>query len=402
MPQIFMYNTYHGDCFRIDDGNRNLVVDFGIHRCSKITGKGMPSSGCRDIICDRIWSDLTSVIKDTKHPMDILITHFHEDHIYGLTYRLTHKKGIPFQFDILYMPDIFSREVSTPAISLILLEELLSGYYLKGSKCNLCELCKFLCKGVYHVRLLKRKDIIPGYGYQVLWPNIDTLQPNIDSLIENLSLAGKSYFRELFSIATDISNSVTALSRMEGISPQDPHVSSLFQTFRQLQERLELMQGKFDWNKESSLVQLNKTGNWISIVFHNAVCGDENLLFTGDIEFKYMDIISKDTELPLHPHYKYIKIPHHGTDTNHYVDFHDFDPEVLMIPSGLSSSVSMISSKYSTLASHTPIPHIFCSNCNHCESYGKGPSGKCLCQKRTIIFSSPEVAAGIANKKLVT
>lgn len=50
---IYMYNTWFGDCFRINNNGSNLWVDFGIH--SKST---FPRGLTRDDIHRRVASDI--------------------------------------------------------------------------------------------------------------------------------------------------------------------------------------------------------------------------------------------------------------------------------------------------------------------------------------------------------
>lgn len=312
----------------------------------------------------------------------MLVTHFHEDHIYGLIYLWKNpgKFSSPF-FQTFYMPDIFSGKIATPATSIILLEELLSGYYSKRGSCNLCQLCQFLCGNVYHVQLLKRGDKFFSSKYQVLWPDIDYLKPKFEKLFRSLSTGGQKHFQDLFTIAEELSKAILRLTEhgSEDLSP----------TLADLQNRLETLQASFDWNKKSpSLIPLKDIGDWASIVFHN-VDDKSSFLFTGDAEASHIRRMMRLIDIPMHKKYKYIKLPHHGT-ISHYVDFRKFHPEIFMAPSGMLGSDKLggkICRQYSSQTVWRPLtaPHMFCSNSGWCEVANKNA---CTCDHGTLIFSS--------------
>ena len=74
--RIRMYNVGFGDCFCIRDRKGSLLVDFGAVN-SKIEGRP------RREVFDVIISDLTTIRKK-----NLLLTHFHPDHVSGLLYMM--------------------------------------------------------------------------------------------------------------------------------------------------------------------------------------------------------------------------------------------------------------------------------------------------------------------------
>lgn len=373
---ITMYNVYLGDCFRIDNDSSHLVVDFGIHRSSSL-----PYPLTRKNICEAVLDDLRQFKR-----LDMLVTHFHEDHIYGLIYMMKSYRH-SLEFHTLYIPDIFSNTISTKAIPLILLEELLSGYYLGNAECNLCQFCKAICRSVDHICFIKRGVQFCRNQYTALWPEIDSLEKKYDSLIKELSLDQKEFYRELRRIAAGITSIVRSLTGggnegyREMREQHQEQLSNLESQLKDLYETIDLTED------ERKMIQANNIENWASIVFHNAVDCEQNILFTGDLEKRFMKKIISAKDIPLYQKYWCIKLPHHGTST-YYVDFYQYNPAVFMVPSGKCPGVNKISTRYLTSTAHRSVkrPYMYCSNCNWCEAWE--PGKKCECSpNRTIIYS---------------
>ena len=370
---ITMYNVYHGDCFCIDDDSDHLVVDFGIDKGSTLPGL---------LTCEDICQSILEDFKQFEN-LDILVTHFHEDHIYGLIYMMKAYTA-PAMFRTLYIPDIFSGRISTKAIPLLLLEELLSEYYLEKGKCNLCQFCKAICGSVDHICLLKRGMLFCQHKYKALWPDVDFLENEYDKLIKEFSLEQKEFYQELVRIAADLTSIVRSQVgenwRQREIHGQ--HLIYLESQLRELYEKIDLTP------KEREKIKANGIGNWASIVFHNTMDGEENLLFTGDLDKRFLQKIVDAKDIPLHQQYRYIKLPHHGTKT-HYIDFYRYNPAVFMVPNGKCKNVGNISSLYLSSINYPKVkrPYMYCANCNCCEVWD--PVKKCKCMpNRKIIYSS--------------
>ena len=85
-----MYNVGFGDCFCIRDRKSSLLVDFGAAN-SKIEGRP------RREVFDVIISDLTTIRKK-----NLLLTHFHMDHLSGLLYMMK-KKDISVDLSLIHI-----------------------------------------------------------------------------------------------------------------------------------------------------------------------------------------------------------------------------------------------------------------------------------------------------------
>ena len=93
-----------------------------------------------------------------------------------------------------------------------------------------------------------------------------------------------------------------------------------------------------------------------------------------------------DGRIPLHEHYWCIKVPHHGTQ-GHYFDFSQYEPENMLISNGIHFANSKKESKelrtsplYGGLF-YIPDTHMYCSNCDCCDSYENG----CSCKEADVI-----------------
>ena len=129
----------------------------------------------------------------------------------------------------------------------------------------------------------------------------------------------------------------------------------------------------------------------ISLAFQNTSDSELNLLFTGDVQPQYMKMIVEDYDgkIPLHEHYWCIKVPHHGTES-HFFDFSRFSPENMMIPNGAyydnskkKSKNQRTSMQYGGLF-YINDAHMYCSNCDCCDSYENG----CSCREYDVISPS--------------
>ena len=141
------------------------------------------------------------------------------------------------------------------------------------------------------------------------------------------------------------------------------------------------------WLNENQ-INLRQFKHKISIVFQNARDGELNLLFTGDAQPEHLKMIAEnyDGKLPLYEHYWCIKVPHHGTQ-GHYFDFSQYEPENMLISNGIHFANSKKESKelrtsplYGGLF-YIPDTHMYCSNCDCCDSYENG----CSCKEADVI-----------------
>ena len=96
--KVRMYNVGFGDCFCLRDRKKSLLVDFGTNN-SRIEGRP------RREIFDVIISDLSTI-----KSKNLLLTHFHMDHLSGLLYMMK-KKDISVDFGKNFIfPMFFSKK----------------------------------------------------------------------------------------------------------------------------------------------------------------------------------------------------------------------------------------------------------------------------------------------------
>ena len=110
--KVRMYNVGFGDCFCLRDRKKSLLVDFGTNN-SRIEGRP------RREIFDVIISDLSTI-----NCKNLLLTHFHMDHLSGLLYMMKNRDS-SLDFGKIYLPDVFSKEEMSRTLVLLLLADLL-------------------------------------------------------------------------------------------------------------------------------------------------------------------------------------------------------------------------------------------------------------------------------------
>lgn len=363
---IYMYNVKFGDCFQLADDlyPDGLVVDFG----------SLSALGSQfDKIVDHF---------DSTKPKKILISHYHLDHLSGLLYMMTN--GLVYKFSEILIPDIFSTRGLQRAIVLLYLNDFLESCNMprrgRGTKYTLLEFATYLCANPLKVRLLKRSDKFDACT--VLWPDEKHIVKYADELLllfDNSS----AFVKELTDISDITAHLITTLIESGTNTISERHQETLLT----IRTRLDNLSRHHDLQYQllRYQTQLTSFGHTVNVVFHNSVNGDNNFLFTGDIEKKDMKIIEvntdKNPELDLHMEYKYIKIPHHGTSA-HFYDYTRYLPKNILISNGKSRVLNsyMIASDYSKLYSTTT--KLYCSNCNFCEAWATS----CRCTNRQIIW----------------
>ncbi len=375
--KIKVYNAYFGDCIVLEDTNdgSNLLVDFGIHYFSDVPY----IYGKRDGLTHAIADNIINCYSDGN--TSLLITHFHEDHISGLIHmykngRMNHKRI----FNNVYIANIWNNSF---AVASCLLEEMLLEYELRKSSLprttvSLFDLLDFLSTDVYRIKLLKRGDLFENGKYVTLWPVIDEddKMNNISEIIQSLGLTESNFEDELVLLAENLCNFVTQIlldyNRRYSESNENLYISRTIHGMRQTYNDLlfNLEKNILDFEKYDLLnvqkEKLNKLNHKYNIVFQNNIFGNENVLFTGDIEVKQMNEIAKANDIILHNKYKYIKIPHHGTKA-HYFDFSKYKPKYVIITNGKVITKDLDSYKISSGYGRLKAIHL-CANSNHCSN----------------------------------
>ena len=387
---ISMYNTWFGDCFELKNDTQKLFVDFGIHKDSPIHCPNIAGvTRTREVA----HNEISLEIQKAKGA-DFLLTHYHEDHFSGLLYMYNNSAVFSSPiFNTVYIPDVWNTPNSTTTVSLLLLEELLKNSRISGhpGTPNLMELIKYLCGGAKNLILTKRGTPIAFNNSIALWPDPEKINHTAQRYYERL--LERPHLREILSELTPIAIELRERVLWMVSSEEYARTEQTTNAFLSIESRLSSLSERFrfvltDQSYTEDCIRLNKFGNTISIVFHNKENSQNNYLFTGDITKGHLNRISKnyDGKHPLHSHYKYIKIPHHGTD-NHYFDFSVLHPEIIMIPNGECCNDSYkISRKYCTSCSPTGLPRVYCSNCNWCAANPGRQYATGTCILRQLVF----------------
>ena len=426
--RIRMYNVGFGDCFCIRDRKSSLLVDFGAAN-SKIEGRP------RREVFDVIISDLTTIRKK-----NLLLTHFHPDHVSGLLYMMRYRRDA-YEFEKIYLPDVFSGPEMKYTLALLLLADVTKKASLPGRRVSLFALAEALCARKVKIDLLSRGSEFEG-KYTALWPDVSEVSRETEEVFNSLIENHENAMTELVNIAEEVrelflsmtEETLEAEEKSEPLSvPEDTDgpESSLKDPREYSGENEEYTQEKLVLANEDAGAAIEDTAedpeetekervrrlnpeklekkfrelqsaekqghslrqfrHKISLAFQNTIDGELNLLFTGDVQPQYMKMIAEnyDGKIQLHEHYWCIKVPHHGTES-HFFDFSGFSPENMMIPNGAyydnskkKSKNQRTSMQYGGLF-YINDAHMYCSNCDCCDSYENG----CSCREYDVISPS--------------
>lgn len=418
--RIRMYNVGFGDCFCIRDRKGSLLVDFGAVN-SKIEGRP------RREVFDVIISDLTTIRKK-----NLLLTHFHPDHVSGLLYMMRYRRDA-YEFEKIYLPDVFSDPEMKYTLTLLLLADVTKKASLPGRRVSLLALAEALCARKVKIDLLSRGSEFEG-KYTALWPDVKMVNRETEDVFNSLIEDNEKAMTELVNIAEEVRQlfmsmtvdengadnlgaekeavdvaangtvgAETASTAGTGVksAEQEDIENSQKETQRRLRpEKLEKKFRELQVTPEfQTLLEcaekqghlLRQFRHKISLAFQNTSDSELNLLFTGDVQPQYMKMIVEDYDgkIPLHEHYWCIKVPHHGTES-HFFDFSRFSPENMMIPNGAyydnskkKSKNQRTSMQYGGLF-YINDAHMYCSNCDCCDSYENG----CSCREYDVISPS--------------
>lgn len=436
--RIRMYNVGFGDCFCIRDRKSSLLVDFGAAN-SKIEGRP------RREVFDVIISDLTTIRKK-----NLLLTHFHPDHVSGLLYMMRYRRDA-YEFEKIYLPDVFSGPEMKYTLALLLLADVTKKASLPGRRVSLFALAEALCARKVKIDLLSRGSEFEG-KYTALWPDVSEVSRETEEVFNSLIENHENAMTELVNIAEEVrelflsmtEETLEAEEKSEPLSvpedtdgpesslkdpreysgeneeytqeklvlanedagaaiedtAEDPEETEKERVRRLNPEKLEKKFRELQATEEfqALLESAEKQGHSlrqfrhkISLAFQNTIDGELNLLFTGDVQPQYMKMIAEnyDGKIQLHEHYWCIKVPHHGTES-HFFDFSGFSPENMMIPNGAyydnskkKSKNQRTSMQYGGLF-YINDAHMYCSNCDCCDSYKNG----CSCREYDVISPS--------------
>lgn len=371
--KIRMYNVGYGDCFCLRDRKGSLLVDFGTSN-SRIEGR--PRKETFDVII----SDLTTIEKK-----NLLLTHFHLDHLSGLLYMMKHRSS-SYEFGKIYLPDVFSEKEMSRTLTLLLLADLEKDSFLPSRQVSLFALVEALCRKPQKVELLSRGTVFED-KYQALWPDKNIIREETDEMYQILQKEHGEALEKIADFAEKLREILCSMTEGKELTAEEmPDTRRMEREFRNLRATEEFK--KLLLFMEEKKLLLRRFKNKISIVFQNKNDGELNLLFTGDAERKHLEMIASDYDgkLPLFEHYWCIKVPHHGTQ-DHYFDFGKYTPENMMISNGIHYANSKKQSKELRTSSqygglfYIPDTHMYCSNCDCCDGYENG----CSCKESDVI-----------------
>lgn len=371
--KIRMYNVGYGDCFCLRDRKGSLLVDFGTSN-SRIEGR--PRKETFDVII----SDLTTIEKK-----NLLLTHFHLDHLSGLLYMMKHKSSA-YEFGKIYLPDVFSEKEMNRTLTLLLLADLEKDSFLPSRQVSLFALVEALCQKPQKVELLSRGTMFEG-KYQALWPDKNIIREETDEMYQILQKEHGEALEKIADFAEKLREILCSMTEGKELTAEEmPDTRRMEREFRNLRATEEFK--KLLLFMEEKKLLLRRFKNKISIVFQNKNDGELNLLFTGDAERGHLEMIASDYDgkLPLFEHYWCIKVPHHGTQ-DHYFDFGKYTPENMLISNGIHYANSKKQSKELRTSSqygglfYIPDTHMYCSNCDCCDGYENG----CSCKESDVI-----------------
>ena len=413
-------------------------MDFGAAN-SKIEGR--PGREVFDVII----SDLTTIRKK-----NLLLTHFHPDHVSGLLYMMRYRRDA-YEFEKIYLPDVFSGPEMKYTLALLLLADVTKKASLPGRRVSLFALAEALCARKVKIDLLSRGSEFEG-KYTALWPDVSEVSRETEEVFNSLIENHENAMTELVNIAEEVrelflsmtEETLEAEEKSEPLSvpedtdgpesslkdpreysgeneeytqeklvlanedagaaiedtAEDPEETEKERVRRLNPEKLEKKFRELQATEEfqALLESAEKQGHSlrqfrhkISLAFQNTIDGELNLLFTGDVQPQYMKMIAEnyDGKIQLHEHYWCIKVPHHGTES-HFFDFSGFSPENMMIPNGAyydnskkKSKNQRTSMQYGGLF-YINDAHMYCSNCDCCDSYENG----CSCREYDVISPS--------------
>ena len=398
--EIEVYNTYFGECIVLKEkkDNSNLLVDFGIHYFSDVS----IVYGNRSDLTREIADDIC--VRYSKKNISLLITHFHEDHISGLIHMFNSGqckyKDI---FKNIYIANIWNNpfEVASNILEELLLEIEMRMSGLPRTSANLFDLLLFLSQSISKITLLSRGETFENEKYITLWPVDEVHENHVSEIINGLHLP-VDFEGKLIALSEIVCIFVTRelMGNQRVFEYHDEGNDKIYTGEVNIEQRIEDMRVVYrsllediidntmenEQNISGQIRKLNKLNHEYNVVFQNKVSGDENVLFTGDIEVSHMQKIESALDIKLHKQFKYIKVPHHGTK-QHYFDYSKYNPQNIIISNGKVNTKNSTSYKicvgYGTLtATYLCTNSNNCCNCTNTCTTAKSGCAK----KRTLVY----------------
>jgi ribonuclease BN (tRNA processing enzyme) len=382
--RIEMNNVGFGDFFLLQKGMHNLIVDCG-------------SVSFHNRIHIDMQSLLSSFVKSLNQNAtnDVLITHFHTDHISGLIQMVAENKK---QFDNAYIPYIVIDETAKASIMLdmaIYFYTFLAPYtHTYRLSQSIISIFIFLSQIVdlKRVKLLSAGDDfnVDNRTFTAIWPAKCLSYPEkLGEYLKELEekTSNQKEFRRnkkrLITSIVDLSeiiaetNNESSANLQRELKIQKSVISNLNRISISLtpSERDSVISPSL---KYYGTKLFSSNHNSTSIVFHDkrGTSSDHGkyLLMTGDVE---SDIIDRYLVASFHDRYFVLKAPHHGT-TNHFTSNLP-QSENILISSGQRRPYGIISSQYR--AKYEPTSFLNCTadrgNCETLVNGYKCKNGNC-------------------------
>lgn len=380
---VTMFNAGFGDCFLIKDGFSDLVVD-----CGTINAM-FPSQPA-------LAKKLHSMLIDSP---DLLITHFHADHMNGLVplvssfpqsqrFQTVYVRGLS-KTDYSFWVRAYQASLTTLLATTLDADEFSALMNIPGTLIG-------LCKPNGRVRTLAEGSLfsVGTTPCQVLWPTRDCLLNCNTKSAQKMKKATKDFFDGLAAIAQSDDGLYGLIENLDSFSRENDsrNFSSLFDDDGEgtSPERLATMSQesavtckrisdvvlhspKIQKYLVSQAKKMAKIGtdleNYLSIIFSSS----DNFYFAGDGKKN----IVKKTLKKAGGAYSLIKVPHHGT-TNYYVDFSPYSfpsKTLLLIPNALLNKKWRIDNRYL---------NGFCECLNSAPGFTACPKAN-TCRKKTMM-----------------
>ncbi len=326
--EIKMYNMEFGESILVRHEGNGILIDCGTDYAEYY-----------DRSVDRVIRDL----RQLKNP-ELMITHFHSDHINGLIKILD---DTSIRFSRIYLPDIFAY-ADSKLLSLILLREYLENAFItyphRYSVWSV--LRESICPNNYYsISLVKAGDqfFSVGSNWNVLAPNTDdpSIRNHLDifynEIIGNLINVFENDISEPLSGILDVSRRIAKLFAQLEDTIQEDHITAIDQMLQDIFEiPLPMDETKMKAIR-SARNRIHYYENKFSIVCSADLAKDKRTLFTGDstktILTPIVDQLA-DEDLTFYC----VKASHHGTGRRHYTDMSPLHPQNIIISNGLTDN----------------------------------------------------------------
>lgn len=321
-----------GECFMLCNDDECLLIDCGSESDNK----------------DIYFGYVSSELKMYK-TCSAMISHFHEDHMNGFRSLLT---SFLHKFEQVYIPHIFTTGQHNNQVDYLIMQYLLEQTpYVRSRTYHLWDLLTDLVTTEQHICLLER-----GKPFQEVNTDCETLWPIPQEIINdklcNIKCSELSFLSQFvpqinklseelsncfLSIADPISDDLDWSSIRQRCQDFSDHLESLKKSFAEAKKATQAESRKQEICKKIRECYVKLDKNCTSIVFHTNTL-NKPVLFTGDVTRSIMAKIARNEPVPSAPirsHYYAIKVPHHGTYTDHYFNFGPYASyDYLMISNG--------------------------------------------------------------------